>query len=185
MRFFRQEYWSGLPFHSPGDCPDPGIKPRSSALQADSLPLSLSKAILVDTEGLWSVGVCHLTCWCQSEAVGLGQHEGLLSRVTRGHLWCSLYMVLSWVRPDWQESISRGCTEKRTFMVQNIHFLRQVWNRAWPVPHRSSLSGGRHASRARFWKPWSLCFRPHGDVTQLHLPKRWSCAGKRGYCVRC
>ena len=33
-----QEYWSGLPFHSPGDLPNPGIKPRSPALQADSLP---------------------------------------------------------------------------------------------------------------------------------------------------
>ena len=34
----RQEYWSGLPFPSPGDLPDRGIKPRSPALQADSLP---------------------------------------------------------------------------------------------------------------------------------------------------
>ena len=38
MRFPRQEYWSGLPFPSPGDLPNPGIKPRSPALQADSLP---------------------------------------------------------------------------------------------------------------------------------------------------
>ena len=36
--FPRQEYWSGLPFPSPGGLPDPGIKPRSPALQADSLP---------------------------------------------------------------------------------------------------------------------------------------------------
>ena len=35
--FSRQEYWSGLPFPSPGDLPDPGIKPKSPALQADSL----------------------------------------------------------------------------------------------------------------------------------------------------
>ena len=34
---FRQEYWSGLPFPSPGDLPDPGIEPRSPALEADSL----------------------------------------------------------------------------------------------------------------------------------------------------
>ena len=39
MGFSRQEYWSGLPFPSPGDLPDPGIKPRSPALQADSLAL--------------------------------------------------------------------------------------------------------------------------------------------------
>ena len=36
--FPRQEYWSGLPCRSPGDLPDPGIKPRSPTLQADSLP---------------------------------------------------------------------------------------------------------------------------------------------------
>ena len=38
--FSRQEYWSGLPFPSPGDLPDPGIEPRSPALQADALTLS-------------------------------------------------------------------------------------------------------------------------------------------------
>ena len=37
MGFSRQEYWSGLPFPSPRDLPDPGIKPRSPALQADAL----------------------------------------------------------------------------------------------------------------------------------------------------
>ena len=37
MEFSRQEYWSGLPFTSPGDIPDPGVKPRFPAFQADSL----------------------------------------------------------------------------------------------------------------------------------------------------
>ena len=37
MGFSRQEYWSGLPFPSPGDLPDPGIEPMSPALQADAL----------------------------------------------------------------------------------------------------------------------------------------------------
>ena len=36
----KQEYWTGLPFPSPGDLCKPGIKPTSPALQADSLPLS-------------------------------------------------------------------------------------------------------------------------------------------------
>ena len=36
----RQEYWSGLPFPSPGYLPNPGIEPASPALKADSLPLS-------------------------------------------------------------------------------------------------------------------------------------------------
>ena len=38
MEFSRQEYWSGLPFPSPGDLPDLGIEPRSPTLQADTLP---------------------------------------------------------------------------------------------------------------------------------------------------
>ena len=37
MGFSRQEYWSGLPFPSPGDLPDPGIEPRSPTLEADTL----------------------------------------------------------------------------------------------------------------------------------------------------
>ena len=40
MEFPRQDYWSGLPFPSPGDLPDPEIKPESPAWQVDSLPLS-------------------------------------------------------------------------------------------------------------------------------------------------
>ena len=38
MEFSRQEYWSGMPFPSPGDLLDPGIELGSPALQADSLP---------------------------------------------------------------------------------------------------------------------------------------------------
>ena len=41
MEFSSQEYWSGLSFPSSGDVPDPGIKPGSPALQADSLPTEL------------------------------------------------------------------------------------------------------------------------------------------------
>ena len=37
MGFSRQEYWSGLPFPSPGDLPDPGIEPGSPTFQADAL----------------------------------------------------------------------------------------------------------------------------------------------------
>ena len=47
MGFSRQEYWSGLPFPSPGDLPDPGIEPGSPVLQADSL--------LSEPPGKWDV----------------------------------------------------------------------------------------------------------------------------------
>ena len=58
MGFSRQEYWSVLPFPSPGDLPDSGIKPRSPKLRADSLPTEpLGKPIVSESnyqkEALW------------------------------------------------------------------------------------------------------------------------------------
>ena len=44
MGFSRQEYWSGLPFPSPGDLPDPGTETRSPALQVDALPSATRKS---------------------------------------------------------------------------------------------------------------------------------------------
>ena len=52
MEFSRQEYWNGLPFPSPGDLPEPGIKPRSPALQADILPS--------EPPGKYALKWCHL-----------------------------------------------------------------------------------------------------------------------------
>ena len=49
MGFSRQEYWSGLPFPSPGDLPDPGIEPRSPTLQADPLTSEPPGNIVVNT----------------------------------------------------------------------------------------------------------------------------------------
>ena len=48
MRFSRQRYWSGFPFPSPGDLPNPGIEPWSPALQADSLPTELQGKPIYD-----------------------------------------------------------------------------------------------------------------------------------------
>ena len=50
MGFSRQEYWSGLPFPSPGDLLEQGIEPSSLALQAESLPFeSPGKPRLIKT----------------------------------------------------------------------------------------------------------------------------------------
>ena len=70
--FSRQEYWSGLPFPPPGDLPNPGMEPRSPALQADSLPaepqgkpwntgvgsLSLLQGIFLTQESNWGLLHC-------------------------------------------------------------------------------------------------------------------------------
>ena len=48
MEFSRQEYWSVLPFPSPGDLADPEIEPRSPTLQADALPSGYRQGILLN-----------------------------------------------------------------------------------------------------------------------------------------
>ena len=48
MRFSRQEYWSGLPFPSPGNLPNPGTEPRSPTLQADALTSEPPEGIPVE-----------------------------------------------------------------------------------------------------------------------------------------
>ena len=72
MGFSRQEHWGRLPFPSPGDLPNPGIKPRSPTLQADSLPtepqgkprnigvvsLSLLQGIFQAQESNWGLLLC-------------------------------------------------------------------------------------------------------------------------------
>ena len=64
MEFYRQEYWSGLPFDPPGDPPDPGIEPGSPALQADSLP---SEPPILVGKGNSRCSHCHYNrngCYC-------------------------------------------------------------------------------------------------------------------------
>ena len=66
MEFSRPEHWSGWPFPSPGDLPNPGMEPRSPALQVDSLPaepqgkpglMSLGRSLLSTFSGMktWAV----------------------------------------------------------------------------------------------------------------------------------
>ena len=59
MGFSRQECWSGLPFPSPGDLPDPGIEPGSPALQADALLSEPPGKVMPDWLGpSWCLGNC-------------------------------------------------------------------------------------------------------------------------------
>ena len=61
MGFFRQEYWSGLPFPSPENLPHPGIEPWSPALQADSLPFELQGSLC--SFHSTTAFKCHNTRW--------------------------------------------------------------------------------------------------------------------------
>ena len=60
MEVSRQEYWSGLPFPSPGALPEPGIQPRSPALQADFLPSELPGKLKIGCIRVWGRGLRNL-----------------------------------------------------------------------------------------------------------------------------
>ena len=59
MGFSRQEYWSGLPFPSPEDLPDPGIKPGSPTLLADALPRLTTREVLTDSKTALRITICY------------------------------------------------------------------------------------------------------------------------------
>ena len=62
MESSRQEYWSGLLFPSPGDLPDPEIKPRSPAFQADSLTYESPGKNMEGYEGRLSIFILYMVC---------------------------------------------------------------------------------------------------------------------------
>ena len=89
MGFSSQESWSGLPFPSPGDFPDPGIKPRSPALRVDSLPaepqgkpmntgvgsLSILQWIFLTQESNWGLLNCRWILYQLSFREALGNYS--------------------------------------------------------------------------------------------------------------
>ena len=80
IEFSRQEYWIGLPFPSPGDLPDPGIKPRSLTLWADSLPSELPWKPLRRKEKAGYLFLQLPTCGCRLAVAGsLHERPQLLS----------------------------------------------------------------------------------------------------------
>ena len=103
MRFYRQEYWSGLPFLSPGDLPNLGIKPRSPALQENSL--------LVEPPGKpKNTGVGSLS---------LLQGIFLTQKSNRGLLHCReiLYQLSYQGSPDWPLCCAVLCLVTQSFLT--------------------------------------------------------------------
>ena len=99
MGFSRQECWSGLPFPSPGDLPDPGVEPGSPALQADALPSEPPGKPIIKVE----------CCVCIPDLSGcisatLDDMKGQVEVMSDDNLpfWTS---VLSLVKGDWWKTI--------------------------------------------------------------------------------
>ena len=114
MGFSRQEYWSGLPFLSPGDLPDPGIEPGSPALQADSLPTELEgKPQCHPSPGLYLVVTDSYATRCPQQLCPPGSSVHWISQA-RTLEWLAISYCRGSSRPrdlPWVSYLScTGCT---------------------------------------------------------------------------
>ena len=113
--FSRQEYWSGVPFPSPGDLPNRGIKPGSPTLQGDTLPseppgtLANSKSV-----GLAISQVDPVKSWCCSSSPRLSETE---IPVSLGTSVCFLLRT----SPDWRRPTHILNTWSAVGSAQYIH----------------------------------------------------------------
>ena len=109
MGFSRQEYWSGVPFPSLGELPDPGIEPRSPALQADALtsePPGKPSLAWISHPPSCSIPVHNRVPHPYHSQV-MSDHAGLLSaRILLGsfcqnppHPWCFLLIIFHPLTP--------------------------------------------------------------------------------------
>ena len=142
MGFPRQEFWSGLPFPTPGDLPTPGVEPRSPPLQADSLPakpqgklkntgvgsLSLLQSIFPTQESNWgllcllhfqadSLPLCHL--WIPRLKVKVAQLCPILCDPMDYRVHVILQArILEWVLSPSPEDLPNPGTELRSPTLQ-------------------------------------------------------------------
>ena len=154
MGFFRQEYWSGLPFPSPGDLPEPGTEPGFPALQADSLPLAKLKLnsfqlcyysfssmffmffslshpqnvfSCIGKDGLWPAGLWnHIQLWAESIDF---------------RSWRSFLEIGSWVWASFLEWDAEGDEDVALRMTSQRLCLPLIWGKMKYLVQRPNAVG--------------------------------------------
>ena len=93
MGFSRQEYWSGLPFPSPGDLPDPGTEPGSPALEADALtfepprkPIYIHHIFFIHSSVYGHLGFFHVLAIVYSVVMNIGVYVSFSIMVFTGYM---------------------------------------------------------------------------------------------------
>ena len=136
MVFFRQGYWSGLPFPSPGDLPDPEIKPGSPALQADALPSEppgKAESLYCSPETVATLFICYV-CVCaylvisSTETARTVAHEAPLSMgFSRQEYWSRVVIYFS-RRSSWpRDQTWVSCIAGRFFTVWATGEAHHEW----------------------------------------------------------
>ena len=137
MGFFRQEYWSGLPWPPPGDLPDPRIKPRSPSLQAHSLP-SASPGKPRNT-GVGSLFPLHGIFLTQELNWGLLHCRQILHQLSyQGSPPCAIHIYIAETNPTLssnympiiffeKERVVWGLCSSNTPRYHNIHVFISVF----------------------------------------------------------
>ena len=112
LGFSRQEHWSGLPFPSPGDLPDPGIKPESPALQAGFLKHTNEgiQGKLAYIHGIWCIWYMHWLLKIKA-GISVGQES------------------INWHGINWHmASVLKDSLVAQ--MVKNLPAIRETWVRS-------------------------------------------------------
>ena len=131
MGFSRQVYWSGLPFPFPGDLPDPGIKPRSPALQADSLPTNLWGVAAAAAAAAKSLQSCPNLCDPRDGSPPGSPVPGILQ--ARTLQWVAISFSNAWKWKGKVKSLSR------------VRLFSTPWTAAYQAPPSMGFS------RQEYW----------------------------------
>ena len=126
MEFSRQEYWSGLPFPSPGDLPDPGIELGSLALQADVLPSEPpgKPLIMYRNVAIW----LFFFFFCLSHSFTVGKHlEVIYPNALRSFGGLTQYLIESGRAKPWTSALFLLKPSTSQLLPHFVHFLIWSW----------------------------------------------------------
>ena len=182
MEFSRPEYWSGWPFPSPGNLPNPGIEPRSPTLQADSLPaeppgkpkntgvgsLSLQQQIFLTQESNWGL-LCRRRILYQLSYQRSPEKQDWPASPTPGELRsscssgfhsCSMSVAQSCPTPcDPMDCSPPGSSVHRSLQARILEWVA--------IPSPGALPSRNEFLRVCAPGPWNLC-------SSLPLVGRWA-----------
>ena len=187
MGFPGQEYWSGLPFPSPGDLPDPGIELTSPALKVDSLPAESLESQMISTELVQSrvprlQAEGDMRMFSSWETWRQGEKQKGHRPVSRAHRCCP-----SW--PHWSQSSGFHA------FLSLLNDPSSGFPRHWIPPHPSKKNKQPIKNRVIFGKcgiqpffrrhtVWSKLLRLLGETPKYVGAQLWGSQSGRAAVMR-